>query len=77
LLCLQAMSVVHDIADSPHDAGTQCEFCLKFSRTGFALVSSIGQVVAFWRIQCISEPEPESLPPSGRLLAPESRGPPA
>jgi hypothetical protein len=71
------MNLVHDIADSWHDSGTQCEFCLKFSRTGFALNSELGQPALFWRLDYQPQTAPAIAPQSGPLLSPESRGPPA
>jgi hypothetical protein len=76
LLCLQVLNLAHEISDSFHKSGQQCEFCLKFERTGLALNSSIGQPA----LVCLS---PRPLRPGSvrtvqlsQLLSPEPRGPP-
>lgn len=76
LLCLQAVNLVHEISDSLHESGQQCEFCLKFDRTGFSLESSAGQVALLWCSQFLVHPFTALSPQFGELLSPESRGPP-
>ncbi len=76
LLCLQAVNLVHEISDSLHDSGQQCEFCLKFERTGFALGASAGQAGLLWVSQPPVRPFLALSQQLGELLSPESRGPP-
>lgn len=76
LLCLQAVNLVHEATAPAHESGQQCEFCLKFERTGSAPIQS-PQLAPLPRVWiALVFPAVHKLPIAISLV-PESRGPPA
>jgi len=76
LLCLQVLNLAHEVSDSSHKSGQQCEFCLKFDRTGLALNSCLAHPAP---VRLSSRPMPPAIVRTaqlGQLLSPEPRGPP-
>ena len=76
LLCLQALNLVHEVTTPAHELGQQCEFCLKFDRTGSALAQSPQLAPLPWVRVALLVPTVHKLPVA-QALVPESRGPPA
>jgi len=76
LLCLQAVNLVHEVTTPAHESGQACEFCLKFERTGSALIQS-PQLAPLSRVWvALVVPTVHKLPTAIALI-PEPRGPPA
>lgn len=76
LLCLQVLNLVHEVTTPAHESGQQCEFCLKFERTGSALAQSpqLAPLSRLWVALIV--PAVHELPLAIFPL-PESRAPPA